>query len=141
LDALERLDRPPLVGPAAQVPAARLTTMAGKRTVHEMSGQFLAPRSGGHLESGETLLAARGMPRDLLRQASHRLELASLVLAAVYAFTLVLNNSLRAAGWELRPHALLHNVVGATMIAVSMIVAWLSRRGAMEPQRLLDLGL
>jgi len=106
-----------------------------------MSGRFLEPRSGGHLESGEAVLAARGMPRDLLRQASHRLELASLVMAAVYAFTLILNNSLRAAGWELRPHALLHNVVGATIIAVSMIVAWLSRRGRLEPTRLLDLGL
>jgi serine/threonine-protein kinase len=106
-----------------------------------MSGRFLEPRSGGHLESGEALLAARGMPRDLLRQASHRLELASLVLAAVYAFTLVLNNSLRAAGWELRPHALLHNLVGTTLIAVSLIVAWLSRRGGLEPTRLLDLGL
>jgi len=106
-----------------------------------MSGRFLEPRSGGHLVSGEALLAARGMPRDLVRQASHRLELTSLALAATYAFTLVLNNSLRAAGWELHPQALLHNVVGATIIAVSMVVAWLSRRGRLEPARLLDLGL
>ncbi len=115
--------------------------MAGKRTVHEMSGRFLAPRSGGHLESGEAFSAARGMPRDLLRQASHRLELVSLLLAAACAIGLVLNNSLRAAGWELRPNALLHNVIFLTLIAVSMTVAWLSRRGRMEPQRLLGLGL
>ncbi len=106
-----------------------------------MSGRFLAPRTGAHLESGEALLAARGMPRDILRQASYRLELVSQLLAVACAFALVLNNSQRAAGWELRPHALLHNVVFTTLIAVSMIVGWLSRRGRIEPQRLLDLGL
>jgi serine/threonine-protein kinase len=81
------------------------------------------------------------MPRDLLRQAAHRLELVSLLLAAACAVGLVLNNSLRAAGWDVRPHPLLHNVVFTTLIAVSIIVAWLSRRGRREPKHLLDLGL
>jgi serine/threonine-protein kinase len=106
-----------------------------------MSGKLTPPRSGSHLESGRAFLVARGLPADILRQASRRLELASLVLAAIVSLTLVLSNALRIAGWRPQPHALLHNLIGVTLIAVSMALFWLCRHGRLSPIRLLDLGL
>jgi hypothetical protein len=106
-----------------------------------MSGKVVPPRSGGHLESGEALLVARGLPPDLLRQASRRLEMASLVLAAAYSVTLVLANALRVIGWRPQPHQGLHNLISLAVISVSMALFWLCRRGRLEPIRLLDLGL
>ena len=106
-----------------------------------MSGKLRPPRSGGHLGSGNALLVARGLPADVLRQASRRLELASLVAAAAYSFVLVLSNALHAAGWRPQPHLFLHNLIGVTLISVSMALFWLCRRGRLPPIRLLDLGL
>jgi eukaryotic-like serine/threonine-protein kinase len=106
-----------------------------------MSVKLPPLRSGGHLESGEALLVARGLAPDLLRQASRRLELVSLALAATCALSLVLSNSLRAAGWRPQPHPVLHNVIGLTLISVSMALLWLCRQRRLEPLRLLDLGL
>jgi len=81
------------------------------------------------------------LPADILRQASRRLELASLAAAAAYSFVLVLNNALHATGWRPQPHALLHNLIGLTLIAVSMALFWFCHRGRLHPIRLLDLGL
>jgi eukaryotic-like serine/threonine-protein kinase len=106
-----------------------------------MSGKVPSLRSGSHLESGEALLVARGLPPDLLRLASRRLELASLVLAAAYSLALVLTNIFRATGWRPQPHFLLHNIIALTLVSVSMALFWLCRRGRLEPIRLLDLGL
>lgn len=106
-----------------------------------MNGKLSPLGSGGHLESGEALLVAHGLPPDLLRQASRRLELASLVVAAVYSGVLVLSNTLRAIGWRPQPHQGLHNVISLAVIAVSLALFWLCRRGRVEPIRLLDLGL
>jgi hypothetical protein len=106
-----------------------------------MSGKVPSLRSGSPLESGEAFLVARGLPPDLLRLASLRLELASLVLAATYSLALVLTNVLRAIGWRAQPHSLLHNIIGLTMLSLSMVLFWVSRRGRLAPIRLLDLGL
>jgi len=101
----------------------------------------LAPGPGGHGPPGRSFLAAPGLPADILRQASRRLELATLVLAAAISFTIVLSNSLRAMGWRPQPHQGLHNLISLTLISVSMALFWLCRRGRLPPIRLLDLGL
>ncbi len=106
-----------------------------------MSGKLPPLRSGGHLESGGARLVARGLPPDLLRQASRRLELVSLMLAVACSFTFVLANSLRSAGWRAQPHHVLHNVISLTLILVSMALFWRCRQGRLETVRLLDLGL
>jgi len=106
-----------------------------------MSGRPSPLRSGGRLESGEALLVARGLPPDLLRQASRRLELISLALAATFSLSFVLNNSLRGAGWRPQPHHVLHNLITGILISVSLSLLWLCRRRWLEPIRLLDLGL
>jgi serine/threonine-protein kinase len=106
-----------------------------------MSGRLVPLRSGGHLESGEALLVARGLPPDLLRHASRRLELASLVVAAAGLGALVLNNALRATGLNPQPHPWLHNLISLTLISVSMALFWLCRHGRLEPIRLLNIGL
>jgi serine/threonine-protein kinase len=106
-----------------------------------MSGKLSPLRSGGHLETGEALLVAHGLPPDLLRQASRRLELASLAVATFYSATLVLNYTLSALGWRPRSHLAWHNLIALTVISVSLALFWLCRRGRLEPIRLLDLGL
>jgi len=106
-----------------------------------MSDKLPPLRSGGHLESGEAFLVARGLPPDLLRQASRRLELFSLALAAIYSVVLVLSNTLRAIGWRPQPHHGLHNLISLAVISVSMALFWLCRRGRLEPIHLLELGL
>jgi len=108
-----------------------------------MSGKaFVRPRSGGALESSEeALLAARGLPPDLLREASRRLELLSLLLGATFGGAIVLNNLVRGAGWHQMAHPFAHDLVALTMIAMSAALYWLSRSGRVEPRRLLELGL
>lgn len=102
---------------------------------------FIRPWSGEPLDSAGALLAARGLPPDLLGQASRRLELVSLLLASGFAVALPLNILIGAAGWYPRPHPLAHGLLSVAMIAVSGAVVWLSRSGRVGPQRLLDVGL
>jgi serine/threonine-protein kinase len=99
-------------------------------------------RSGGTLDSGdEALVGARGLAPDLLREASRRLELASLLVAAAFGVVLVLNNLLRAADWPAAPRPAQHNLIAIAMIVVSGALFALSRSGRLEPRRLLDVGL
>ena len=106
-----------------------------------MSGKLSPLRSGGYPESGEALLVAHGLPPDLLRQASRRLELASLAVATFYSATLVLNYTLSALGWRPRSHLAWHNLIALAVISISLALFWLCRRGRLEPIHLLDLGL
>jgi serine/threonine-protein kinase len=102
----------------------------------------IRPRSGGPLESGEeALFAARGLPPDLLRQASRRLEMTCLSLGAAFAVALALINVVGTAGWHDMTHLLARNLLAVAMIAVSAALFWLSRSGLVQPRRVLDLGL
>jgi serine/threonine-protein kinase len=94
------------------------------------------------MDSGETLLAARGLPPELLREAAKRLELVALILGAAYGFSLALTNLLQAGGWR-QPAARpgLHNLIGASMVAVSAGVVWLSRSRRLGAVQFLDVGL
>jgi len=103
---------------------------------------YIRPGSGAPLDSrAEALLAARGLPPDLLGEASRRLELASLVLVAAFLFALGLNTLARAAGWFSLPHPVAHSLMLASMAVISAAVAWLSRSGRVTAVRLLDIGL
>ena len=103
---------------------------------------LVRPRSGATLDSGaEALVGARGLAPDLLREASRRLELASLLVAATFGVVLTLNNLLRAAGWPAAPRPALHNLIAIGVIVVSAALFGLCRSGWLEPRRLLDLGL
>src|SRR5438093_12909444 len=91
---------------------------------------YIRPRSSEPLDSrAEILLATRGLPPGLLREASRRLELASLVLVAAFLFALGLNTLARVAGWYSLPHPVAHSSMLVSMAVISAAVAWLSRSG------------
>jgi eukaryotic-like serine/threonine-protein kinase len=104
---------------------------------------FIRPGSGGARLSADAVarIAARGLPPDLLREASRRLEVTSLVVGAAFAVAIVLNSAIRAGGWYVFAHPTVQTAVALTVIAVSGAVAWLCRSGRLEPHRLLDVGL
>jgi serine/threonine-protein kinase len=81
------------------------------------------------------------LPSEPPRELPRRLKLASLAIAAAFGVSLVLTNALSATGWQTSPHAALHDLIGASMVALSAGMAWLSHRDRMEPGRLLHLGL
>jgi eukaryotic-like serine/threonine-protein kinase len=92
-------------------------------------------------ETTPGLLASRGLPSDLLREAARRLELAALSLAGAYCVVLALNALVRASGWHAMARPSAHSAVSVTMVVVALLVAWLARRGRLEPALLLDVGL
>ena len=102
--------------------------------------ELIRPRSASDSSLG-ALIAARGMPPDLLREAGRRLELFSLVVAAAFAFALAINPIARLAGWYALPRPRTHAGVSVVMIVVSLMVAWTARKGLLTPVRLIDLGL
>jgi hypothetical protein len=104
------------------------------------TAELIGPRTAGESSSG-ALLAARGMPPDLLREAARRLQLLSLGVATGFAIALALNPIARLAGWYALPRPRTHAVVSVVMIVVSVMVAWTARRERLPPVRLLDLGL
>jgi hypothetical protein len=105
-----------------------------------MTGKLIRARIGS--ESGSAAHSGdRSLPPELIQQAGRRLELASLVLAAAYGGSLILNNLLSSAGWHSPPRPEVHNLIGLTMVVVSAGVVWLARRGGLDPRRLLDVGL
>jgi serine/threonine-protein kinase len=104
------------------------------------TAELIGPRTAGESSSG-ALLAARGLPPDLLREAGRRLELASLLVAVAFAFALAVNPIVRLAGWYALPRPRTHAVVSVVMIAVSVIVAGAARKRLLAPVRLIDLGL
>jgi len=104
------------------------------------TAELIGPRTAGDSPS-TPLVAAREMPPDLLREAGRRLQLASLFVAAAFAFALVIHPIVRVAGWYALPRPRTHAVMSVVMIVVSLLVAWIARRGLLTPPRLLDLGL
>jgi hypothetical protein len=89
--------------------------------------------------------AERELPSDLLRLASKRLGIASLVWAGLWGFGLVMNN---VVGPILSPDTPLDdawpwpgNPVALSVIAVSLGVFWFTRRKVANPQVALDIGL
>jgi serine/threonine-protein kinase len=84
---------------------------------------------------------AWAMPAELLRQASRRLQLASLGLGLTFAVAIVLNNLVEAMGWYSFSNPLLKNEVAGLMVAVSMTMVWLARAGHLTPARLLRASL
>jgi serine/threonine-protein kinase len=103
---------------------------------------LVRPRSAGTLDSGaDSLVDARGLPTDLLGEASRRLEATSVLVGVAFGIVLLLNNTLRAAGWPAVPRPALHNSIALTMIAVSAALLGLCRSRRVEARRLLDIGL
>jgi serine/threonine-protein kinase len=89
--------------------------------------------------------AERELPSDLLRLASKRLGIASLVWAGLWGIGLLMNN---VVGPILSPDAPLDdawpwpgNPVAVAVIAVSLGVFWFTRRKVANPQVALDVGL
>jgi len=85
------------------------------------------------------------LPSDLLRLASKRLGIASLVWAALWALALVMNN---VVGPILSPDTPLDdawpwpgNPVAFAVAAVSLGVFWYTKHQARNPRLALDLGL
>jgi eukaryotic-like serine/threonine-protein kinase len=102
--------------------------------------ELIGPRTDGD-SSSAPLLAARRLPPDLLREAARRLQLASLFVAAAFAFVLLIHPIVRVAGWYALPRPRTHALVSVVMIVLSLAVAWTARKALLAPVRLLDLGL
>jgi serine/threonine-protein kinase len=100
-------------------------------------GKFVRPRSAGLGPPP----AHAGFRPESLGEPARRLKLASLAIAAVYAVSLALTNALSAAGWQGAPRADVHNSIGAAVVALSGVVAWVAGRQRMKPHALVNLGL
>ena len=81
------------------------------------------------------------MPAELLRQAARRLALAAFGLALAFAIGIILTNLVATLGFYHYSNLALANVVHASMVAASLVMAWMARTGALTPQRLLVTGL
>ena len=95
----------------------------------------------GPLASVGRLLAGRAQPSEVHQESARRLKRAALVVAAAYAASIVMNNALRAGGFRTESHPWLHDLVGAAVIVLSAVVAWVAHRNQLQPARLLDVGL
>lgn len=86
---------------------------------------------------------SRGLPEDLLNQASRRLGIACLVIASLWAANLFLAHVLQPAPVKMPDVAILRllDVLGAIEIAASLGLFWYTRRGGLSPHSLLNLGL
>jgi plasmid stabilization system protein ParE len=87
--------------------------------------------------------STRGLPEDLLRQASRRLGLACLVIAGLWGANFVLAHLLQPAPVQATDVAILRtfDVLGAINIVASLGLFWYSRRAKRNPRFLLNLGL
>jgi serine/threonine-protein kinase len=103
------------------------------------SGLFVPTRTGSPWSY--RVVAPGGLPSGPPRELPRRLTLASLVIAVAFGVSLILTNALSATGWQTVPHAALHSLIGASIVALCAGMAWLSHRDRMKPARLLDVGL
>jgi serine/threonine-protein kinase len=81
------------------------------------------------------------VPVQILREASRRLRLAAVVVGLAFALSIVLNNALEGAGWHAFSHPGLKNTVAASLLTLSLIVAWLARSRTLSARQLLALSL
>jgi serine/threonine-protein kinase len=90
-------------------------------------------------------LSLGDLPDDLLRESSHRLQIATLVWATLWSVALLFNNLVsplldlpadRVIGWGTPG-----NVIGVGCLLLSLGLFGYSRRPECDPRRLLDLGL
>jgi serine/threonine-protein kinase len=83
------------------------------------------------------------LPDDLLRQASHRLGIACLIIAGLWAANLFLAHVILPAPDHMPDTAILRllDFLGAVEILVSLGLWWYSRRARRDPRFLLNLGL
>ena len=102
-----------------------------------------APSTAGPIHPlGVGAVAALGaMPVELLRQAARRLRDTGLGLAGAFAFSILVNNLIEAAGWYSFAHPVLKNAVAATMAAASAWVAWAAHERPLAPRQLLNLSV
>jgi serine/threonine-protein kinase len=86
---------------------------------------------------------SRGLPEDLLSQASRRLGIACLVIAGLWVANFVLAHVLQPAPVKMPDTAILRlfDLLGAANIAASLGLFWYSRRAERNPCFLLNLGL
>jgi serine/threonine-protein kinase len=94
--------------------------------------------SGGAVKA---LITARGLPADVLSEAPRRLSLAAAVVGSTFLSELVLNQALRAAGWQRHPHPVALDLIAIGMVAVSAALLAAGRWGRLDARLLLDLGL
>jgi eukaryotic-like serine/threonine-protein kinase len=87
--------------------------------------------------------STRGLPEDILRQASRRLGLTCLVIAGLWGANFVLAHLLQPAPVQATDVAILRtfDVLGAINIVASLGLFWYSRRAKRNPRFLLNLGL
>jgi serine/threonine-protein kinase len=84
---------------------------------------------------------AWAMPAELLRQAAQRLRLAAIGVALFFAGSIVYINLIQASGWHTPSRLALQNVIAASMVGASAVVAWLAHSGRLAPTRLLRASL
>lgn len=103
---------------------------------------FIRPRTEGGLgtERG-AVLSARGLPPDLLRDASRRLAITSGLVALAFLIALIVNSVARAGGWYVHPQSQARDLIAVAMILVSVTILGLSRSGWLDAPLLLDIGL
>src|SRR6185436_18649215 len=91
-------------------------------------------------------VAARGRPRalpdDLLREASARLGIMSLVAAGLWVVGTVLGRlAMRSMHGEDSNTPTMGDAIAAVSVLASLLLFFYTRRANRDPQRILDLGL
>lgn len=107
------------------------------------SPQLVGPGPRGTAEPGSRRKRRRALPQDLLREASRRLGIMSLLGAGLWAIASALG------GVTFKPHdghvgwqpARADNVIAACSVAVSIALFFYSRKRDRDPRFVLDLGL
>jgi eukaryotic-like serine/threonine-protein kinase len=86
---------------------------------------------------------SRGLPEDLLRQASRRLGIMCLVIAGLWAANFLLAHVLQPPPTKMPDTAILRlfDLLGTIDIAASLGLFWYTRRAERNPRFLLNLGL
>jgi serine/threonine-protein kinase len=82
-----------------------------------------------------------GLPPDAHGELSRRLTLTALVIAAMFAASVVVTSLVSAVGWQALPHPRLHAAIGGAAVAISLAVSWVAWEDRLPSARLLALGL
>src|SRR5690242_2472255 len=117
-----------------------LDRMRQKMADPQLIGPVIGPvRRTTPAEPGRTRGRRRALPEDLLREASRRLGVASLLGAVLWTLLTILSHV--PAGGHARPWFRIPDAISGGSVVVSLALFFYSRKPGRDPRSVLDLGL